>query len=168
MPAVIPPNVHTCLHSHGRTHTGRPPASDIAWTRAAGGEAQPSGLQPLAARAASVCELRSFAMQINLSWSQRERAEGAMLRRWSIPITTVVLAVGSLLGLAAGSASAGAHHPLAVRHSSTTMVRPGGAARGFTPGGSCYGQPVLQARRAPPDGAAVTSRPRARTGQATQ
>ncbi len=54
-----------------------------------------------------------------------------MLRRWSIPLTTVVLAVGSLLGLAAGNASASAVH-----HPSTTLVRPGGAAvHGFKPGG---------------------------------
>jgi hypothetical protein len=54
-----------------------------------------------------------------------------MLRRWSIPLATVVIAVGSLLGLAAGNASAAtAHHP------STTSVRPGGAAAsGFKPGG---------------------------------
>jgi hypothetical protein len=58
-----------------------------------------------------------------------------MLRRWSIPITTAVLAVGSLLGLAAGNASAAVQHPSAVHHSFTTMERPGGAARGFKPGG---------------------------------
>ena len=54
-----------------------------------------------------------------------------MLRRWSIPLATAVIAVGSLLGLAAGNASAAtAHHP------STTSVRPGGAAAsGFKPGG---------------------------------
>jgi hypothetical protein len=54
-----------------------------------------------------------------------------MLRRWSIPLTTVVLAVGSLLGLATGSASAAAVH-----HPATTTVRPGGVAvHGFKPGG---------------------------------
>lgn len=60
-----------------------------------------------------------------------------MLRRWSIPLTTVVLAVGSLLGLAAGNASAAAvTRPSAVHHPSTTTVRPGGAAaHGFKPGG---------------------------------
>jgi hypothetical protein len=53
-----------------------------------------------------------------------------MFRRWSIPLATVVIAVGSLLGLAVGSASAAVHHP------ATTTIRPGGAAaRGFTPGG---------------------------------
>ncbi len=54
-----------------------------------------------------------------------------MLRRWSIPLATVVIAVGSLLGLAAGNASAApVHHP------STTSIRPGGAAaHGFKPGG---------------------------------
>jgi Peptidase A4 family len=60
-----------------------------------------------------------------------------MLRRWSIPITTAVFAVGSLLGLAAGNASAAVAHPSAVHHSATTtMERPGGAAaHGFKPGG---------------------------------
>lgn len=54
-----------------------------------------------------------------------------MLRRWSIPLATVVIAVGSLLGLAAGNASAATvHHP-----STTTTVRPGGAIHGFAPGG---------------------------------
>jgi Peptidase A4 family len=54
-----------------------------------------------------------------------------MLRRWSIPLTTVVIAVGSLLGLAAGNASAATVH-----HPSTTTARPGGtAAHGFKPGG---------------------------------
>ena len=54
-----------------------------------------------------------------------------MLRRWSIPLATLVIAAGSLLGLAASTASAAsAHHP------STTPVRPGGAAvHGFKPGG---------------------------------
>ena len=54
-----------------------------------------------------------------------------MLRRWSIPLATLVIAVGSLLGLAAGNASAATVH-----HPSTTTSRPGGAAvRGFEPGG---------------------------------
>ena len=54
-----------------------------------------------------------------------------MLRRWSISLATVVIAVGSLLGLAVGNASAATVH-----HPSTTSVRPGGAAaRGFKPGG---------------------------------
>ena len=54
-----------------------------------------------------------------------------MLRRWSIPLTTVVIAVGSLLGLAAGNASAATVH-----HLSTTTARPGGATvHGFKPGG---------------------------------
>ncbi|HXB49823.1 MAG TPA: G1 family glutamic endopeptidase [Streptosporangiaceae bacterium] len=55
-----------------------------------------------------------------------------MLRRWSIPLATVIIAVGSLLGLAAGNASAASVH-----HPSTTSVRPGGAAvHGFKPGGA--------------------------------
>jgi len=54
-----------------------------------------------------------------------------MLRRWSIPLATVIIAVGSLLGLAAGNASAASVH-----HPSTTSVRPGGTAvHGFKPGG---------------------------------
>jgi hypothetical protein len=54
-----------------------------------------------------------------------------MLRRWSIPLATLVIAVGSLLGLAAGNASAATVH-----HPSTTTARPGGAAaHGFKPGG---------------------------------
>jgi hypothetical protein len=53
-----------------------------------------------------------------------------MLRRWSIPLTTLVIALGSLLGLA-GNASAAVG-----QHASTAAVRPNPAAiRGFTPGG---------------------------------
>jgi hypothetical protein len=49
-------------------------------------------------------------------------------RSWSIPITTAVVAFGSLLGMANASAAV-VHHP------STTNVRPGGATvRGFHPG----------------------------------
>jgi peptidase A4-like protein len=52
-----------------------------------------------------------------------------MFRRWSIPITTAVVALGSLLGMANASAAV-VHHP------STTRDRPGGAAvGGFHPGG---------------------------------
>ena len=52
-----------------------------------------------------------------------------MFKRWSIPITTAVVAVGSLLGMANASAAV-VHHP------STTRDRPGGAAvGGFHPGG---------------------------------
>ena len=54
-----------------------------------------------------------------------------MFRRWSIPLTTVVIAVGSLLGLAAGNASASTVH----HSSSITAARPGGAVHGFRPGG---------------------------------
>ena len=53
-----------------------------------------------------------------------------MLRRLGIPLTTVVIAVGSLLGLA-GNASAAVVH-----HSTATAARPNPAAlHGFTPGG---------------------------------
>jgi hypothetical protein len=50
-----------------------------------------------------------------------------MFRRWSIPITTAVVAFGSLLGMANASAAT-VHHP------STTHTRPGGAVSGFHPG----------------------------------
>jgi hypothetical protein len=53
-----------------------------------------------------------------------------MLRRWSIPLTTSVIALGSLLGLA-GNASAAVG-----QHASTAAGRPAPAAiRGITPGG---------------------------------
>jgi hypothetical protein len=53
-----------------------------------------------------------------------------MIRRWSIPITTAVVALGSLLGVANASAAV-THHP------TTTSQRPGGAIeRGFRPGGT--------------------------------
>jgi hypothetical protein len=53
-----------------------------------------------------------------------------MFRRWSIPLTTAVVAFGSLLGMANASAAVTAHHP------STTSHRPGGeTASGFRPGG---------------------------------
>jgi Peptidase A4 family len=53
-----------------------------------------------------------------------------MFKRWSIPVATVVVAFGSLLGMANASAAT-VHHP------STTHTRPGGAAaRGFHPGGT--------------------------------
>jgi hypothetical protein len=53
-----------------------------------------------------------------------------MFKRWSIPIATVVVAFGSLLGMANASAAV-VHHP------TTTTVRPGGVSlRGFHPGGT--------------------------------
>jgi hypothetical protein len=54
-----------------------------------------------------------------------------MLRRWSIPLTTAVIAFGSLLGVANGASAA-----VTAQHPATTLVRPGGAAaHGFRPGG---------------------------------
>jgi hypothetical protein len=53
-----------------------------------------------------------------------------MLRRWSIPIATVALAFGSLLGLAGTASAAAGPHPAAA----TARPHPA-AARGFTPGG---------------------------------
>ena len=54
-----------------------------------------------------------------------------MLRRWSIPLTTAVIAFGSLLGVANGASAA-----VTGQHPATTLVRPGGAAvHGFRPGG---------------------------------
>ncbi len=52
-----------------------------------------------------------------------------MIRRWCIPLTTVALAVGSLMAVA-GTASAAT-----VSHPGTTHVRPGGAVHAFKPGG---------------------------------
>ena len=52
-----------------------------------------------------------------------------MIRRWCIPLTTVALAVGSLMAVA-GTASAAT-----VSHPGTTHVRPGGAVHAFQPGG---------------------------------
>jgi Peptidase A4 family len=56
-----------------------------------------------------------------------------MVRRWSIPILTVALAVGSMLAMAS-SASAST-----VRHD-TTLARPGVAVHAFTPGGLIAGR----------------------------
>src|ERR1700722_1049119 len=54
-----------------------------------------------------------------------------MFKRWSIPIATVVVAFGSLLGMANANASTAATH-----HPSTTHAPPGGAAvKGVHPGG---------------------------------
>jgi Peptidase A4 family len=52
-----------------------------------------------------------------------------MIRRWSIPVTIITMVFGSMLAAGTASASATSHHP------ATTSVRPGGAIRGFQPGG---------------------------------
>jgi hypothetical protein len=53
-----------------------------------------------------------------------------MSRRWSIPLTTAALALGSLLGMAGNASAAVTHHP------SATSIRPGGVtAPAFKPGG---------------------------------
>jgi hypothetical protein len=54
-----------------------------------------------------------------------------MLRRWTVPITIAALSLGGLFA-ASGTAAAApaAHHP------GTTLTRPGGAVKGFSPGGA--------------------------------
>jgi Peptidase A4 family len=52
-----------------------------------------------------------------------------MIRRWCIPLTTVALAVGSLMAVAGNASAATISHP-GISH-----VRPGGAVHAFKPGG---------------------------------
>ena len=62
-----------------------------------------------------------------------------MTPRWRVQIATIVLASGSLIAWAAGSAgaatTAAAGHSATISHPGTTSVRPGGAKSGFVPGG---------------------------------
>ena len=62
-----------------------------------------------------------------------------MTPRWRVQIATIVLASGSLIAWAAGSAgaatAAAAGHSGTTSHPGTTSVRPGGATSGFGPGG---------------------------------
>ncbi|MGA3152347.1 MAG: G1 family glutamic endopeptidase [Streptosporangiaceae bacterium] len=53
-----------------------------------------------------------------------------MTRRWAIPVTTIVLALGSMLAAAGGASAVTAAAP------HTTTVRPGAAVHSFTPGGT--------------------------------
>jgi len=61
-----------------------------------------------------------------------------MVRRWCIPLTTVVIAFGSLLGLAGNaSAAVAGHHPATVHgyRPGGLMVRPAGVGRAKAAGG---------------------------------
>ena len=53
-----------------------------------------------------------------------------MTRRWAIPVSTIVLAFGSMLAAAGGAAA------VSVPAAHTTTVRPGAAVPSFTPGGT--------------------------------
>jgi hypothetical protein len=73
-----------------------------------------------------------------------------MTPRWRVQIATIVLASGSLIAWAAGSAgaatTAAAGHSATISHPGTTTVRPGGAKSGFVPGGVMQRPTGAQAR----------------------